>query len=138
MTYDEIKYAWNAQADDDNRWHSLSVPEKIEWAAIHAAAKERTARQAAQAEVVALKGIRAVFKINSLKNIPTNNTSFLFERSLGPRPLQPFYLRRAKLILAHSVSTPAQHVSPRCALQWLQLRTRLGQGLGDWCRGFGR
>ena len=55
MTYYEIRFAWNAQADDGNRWHSLSVPEKIEWAAIHAAAKERTARQAAQAEVVALK-----------------------------------------------------------------------------------
>ena len=55
MTYYEIRFAWNAQADDDNRWHSLSVPEKIEWAAIHAAAKERAARHAAQAEVVALK-----------------------------------------------------------------------------------
>ena len=55
MTYYEIRFAWNAQADDGNRWHSLSVPEKIEWAAIHAAAKERTARQAAQAEVVELK-----------------------------------------------------------------------------------
>lgn len=56
MTYDEIKNAWNAQADDGNRWHSLSEAEKIEWAAIHAAAKERTARQAAQAEVAELKG----------------------------------------------------------------------------------
>jgi hypothetical protein len=55
MKYDEIKTAWNAQADDGNRWHSLSEAEKIEWAAIHAAAKERTARQAAQEEVVALK-----------------------------------------------------------------------------------
>ena len=55
MTYYEIRFAWNAQADDDNRWHSLSVPEKIEWAAIPAAAKERAARHAAQAEVVALK-----------------------------------------------------------------------------------
>lgn len=43
MTYDEIKAAWNAQADDGNRWHSLSEGEKIEWAAIHAAAKEREA-----------------------------------------------------------------------------------------------
>jgi hypothetical protein len=41
MTYDEIRTAWNAQADDGNRWHSLSEAEKIEWAAIHAAAKER-------------------------------------------------------------------------------------------------
>ena len=32
MTYDEIKTAWNAQADDGNRWHSLSEAEKIEWA----------------------------------------------------------------------------------------------------------
>jgi len=55
MKYDEIKNAWNAQADDGNRWHSLSVPEKIEWAAIHAAAKERTSRQAAQVELVELK-----------------------------------------------------------------------------------
>ena len=41
MTYDEIRTAWNAQADDGNRWHSLSEAEKIEWAAIHAAAKAR-------------------------------------------------------------------------------------------------
>ena len=43
MTYDEIRTAWNAQADDGDRWHSLSEAEKIEWAAIHAAAKERDA-----------------------------------------------------------------------------------------------
>ena len=55
MTYYEIRFAWNAQADDGNRWHSLSVPEKIEWAAIHAAAKERAARQAAQEEAEDLK-----------------------------------------------------------------------------------
>lgn len=55
MKYDEIKNAWNAQADDGNRWHSLSEAKKIEWAAIHAAAKERAARQAAQEEAVALK-----------------------------------------------------------------------------------
>jgi hypothetical protein len=41
MTDDEIRTAWNAQADDGNRWHSLSEAEKIEWAAIHAAAKAR-------------------------------------------------------------------------------------------------
>ena len=39
MKYDEIRFAWNAQADDGNRWHSLSEAEKIEWAAIHAAAE---------------------------------------------------------------------------------------------------
>ena len=41
MTYNEIKAAWNAQAEDGDRWHSLSEAEKIEWAAIHAAAKAR-------------------------------------------------------------------------------------------------
>ena len=41
MKYDEIKTAWNTQADDGNRWHSLSEAEKIEWAAIHAATKAR-------------------------------------------------------------------------------------------------
>ena len=41
MKYDEIRTAWNAQADDGNRWHSLSEAEKVEWAAIHASAKER-------------------------------------------------------------------------------------------------
>lgn len=41
MNYDEIKLAWNAQADDGNRWHSLSEVEKIEWAAQAAADKER-------------------------------------------------------------------------------------------------
>lgn len=41
MTYDEIKAAWNAQADDGDRWHSLSEAEKIEWAAMHAAVKAR-------------------------------------------------------------------------------------------------
>ena len=55
MKYDEIKNAWNTQADDGNRWHSLSEAEKIEWAAMHAAAKERAARQAAQEEAVDLK-----------------------------------------------------------------------------------
>ena len=41
MTYDEIKTAWNAQADDGDRWRDLSEAEKVEWAAIHAAAKAR-------------------------------------------------------------------------------------------------
>ena len=55
MTYDEIKAAWNAQADEYNQWGALSEAEKIEWSASIAAAKERTARKAAQEEVVALK-----------------------------------------------------------------------------------
>ena len=33
MTYDEIKSAWNAQADDEKQWNSLTEAEKIEWAA---------------------------------------------------------------------------------------------------------
>lgn len=41
MTHDEIRHAWNAQADDRNRWYRLSEDEKIEWAAIYAAAKAR-------------------------------------------------------------------------------------------------
>lgn len=41
MTYDEIRHAWNSQADDGDRWHSLSEAEKIEWAAIIAAVKAR-------------------------------------------------------------------------------------------------
>lgn len=32
MTYDEIKAAWNAQADKYNQWDELSEIEKIEWA----------------------------------------------------------------------------------------------------------
>ena len=56
MTYDEIRTAWNAQADDGNRWHSLSEAEKVEWAAIHAAAKERASRIRAQEEAEDLKG----------------------------------------------------------------------------------
>lgn len=55
MTYDEIKDAWNARADEHNQWDALGEDEKIEWAASIAAAKERIARQAAQAEVVDLK-----------------------------------------------------------------------------------
>ena len=41
MTYDEIRFAWNAQADDEKQWNSLTEAEKIEWAAIHAAVKAR-------------------------------------------------------------------------------------------------
>lgn len=35
---DEIKAAWNAQADEFNQWGELGEDEKVEWAAIHAAA----------------------------------------------------------------------------------------------------
>ena len=55
MTYDEIRTAWNAQADEHNQWDDLGEDEKIEWAASSAAAKERAARIRAQEEVVALK-----------------------------------------------------------------------------------
>ncbi len=41
MTYDEIRHAWNAQAEDGNGWHSLSEYEKVEWAAIIATVKAR-------------------------------------------------------------------------------------------------
>ena len=33
MTYEEIRHAWNAQADDGKQWNSLTEAEKIEWAA---------------------------------------------------------------------------------------------------------
>ena len=39
MTYDEIRTAWNAQADEHNQWEELGEDEKIEWAALHAAAR---------------------------------------------------------------------------------------------------
>lgn len=55
MTYDEIRTAWNAQADEHNQWDELGEDEKIEWAASSAAAKERAARIRAQEEVAALK-----------------------------------------------------------------------------------
>ena len=41
MKYDEIKTAWNAQAEDGNGWCSLSEHEKVEWAASIAAVKAR-------------------------------------------------------------------------------------------------
>ena len=41
MTYEEIRFAWNAQADDEKQWNSLTEAEKIEWAAIIAAVKAR-------------------------------------------------------------------------------------------------
>ena len=56
MIYEEIKAAWDNQADEHNQWDELGEDEKIEWAASVAAVKERTARQAAQAEVADLKG----------------------------------------------------------------------------------
>ena len=56
MKYEEIRHAWNAQADEHNQWDELGEDEKIEWAARVTVVKERTARQAAQAEVADLKG----------------------------------------------------------------------------------
>ena len=41
MTYYEIRFAWNAQADDEKPWNSLTEAEKIEWAARLGAEKER-------------------------------------------------------------------------------------------------
>ena len=41
MKYDEIRHAWNAQADDEKQWNSLTEAEKIEWAARLGAEKER-------------------------------------------------------------------------------------------------
>ena len=33
MKYEEIRFAWNSQADDEKQWNSLTEAEKIEWAA---------------------------------------------------------------------------------------------------------
>ena len=41
MTYEEIRHAWNAQAEDGNGWYSLSEHEKVEYAARLDAEKER-------------------------------------------------------------------------------------------------
>ena len=41
MTYEEIRHAWNAQAEDFNQWAELGLIEKIEWAARLGAEKER-------------------------------------------------------------------------------------------------
>ena len=41
MTYEEIRHAWNAQAEDEKQWNSLTEAEKIEWAARLGAEKER-------------------------------------------------------------------------------------------------
>ena len=41
MKYDEIRHAWNAQAEDFNQWAELGLIEKVEWAASIAAVKAR-------------------------------------------------------------------------------------------------
>ncbi len=41
MTYEEIRFAWNAQADDEKQWNSLTEAEKVEWAASIAAVQAR-------------------------------------------------------------------------------------------------
>ncbi len=41
MTYEEIRFAWNAQTDDEKHWNCLTEAEKIEWAANIAAVKAR-------------------------------------------------------------------------------------------------
>ena len=41
MTYDEIRHAWNARAEDEKQWNSLTEAEKVEWAARLGAEKER-------------------------------------------------------------------------------------------------
>ena len=56
MKYDDIKKAWNAQADEHNQWDELCEDEKIEWAARFGAEKERAARKKAQEEFLNFKG----------------------------------------------------------------------------------
>ena len=41
MKYDEIRHAWNAQAEDFNQWAELGLIEKVEYAARLGAEKER-------------------------------------------------------------------------------------------------
>ena len=41
MKYEEIRLAWNAQAEDFNQWAELGLIEKVEWAASIAAVKAR-------------------------------------------------------------------------------------------------
>ena len=41
MKYDEIRLAWNAQAEDFNQWAELGLIEKVEYAARLGAEKER-------------------------------------------------------------------------------------------------
>ena len=55
MNYYEIRFAWNAQAEDGKQWNSLTEAEKVEWAARLGAEKERATRQKAQEELVFLK-----------------------------------------------------------------------------------
>ena len=41
MTYEEIRHAWNAKADENNQWNDLGEDEKVEWAARLGAEKAR-------------------------------------------------------------------------------------------------
>ena len=41
MKYDEIRHAWNAQAEDFNQWAEIGLIEKVEYAARLGAEKER-------------------------------------------------------------------------------------------------
>ena len=41
MKYEEIRHAWNAQAEDFNQWAELGLIEKVEWAARLGAEKAR-------------------------------------------------------------------------------------------------
>ena len=55
MNYDEIKAAWNAQADEHNQWDELSEIEKVEWAFACAACLSEAAADLLQSlqEIVA-------------------------------------------------------------------------------------
>ena len=48
MTVDEIKAAWNAQADKYNQWDELSEIEKIEWAVKYSMATVKRTHLTAQ------------------------------------------------------------------------------------------
>ena len=41
MKYEEIRHAWNAQAEDFNQWAELGLIKKVEYAARLGAEKER-------------------------------------------------------------------------------------------------
>lgn len=41
MKYDEIRHAWNAQADDEKQWNCLTEAEKVEYASSIGAVKAR-------------------------------------------------------------------------------------------------
>ena len=79
MTYDEIRHAWNAQAEDGNGWYSLSEYEKVEWAARLGAEKERgptpILHQAAQKnlELLQRKGFNVVGYALEQSNSWTDN-----------------------------------------------------------------